>query len=316
MPEHAGAAVTVGRYDGVHRGHQASIRHLRRLADTLGAPAGVVTVEGDWSGRGRRLTSLDHRLELLARTGIVDWVWVVSSDAMDGRPTESIVRQVLVDHVRPRAVCVPETFRLGTADYATLQRLGDENGFDVVPVDDALEDQSRPDRVCSSARVAELLLEGDVVGAARLLGRPHEMRGVVELGDQRGRTLGFPTANIPIPDTLVIPAEGVYAGYFIGDDAVVRPTAISLGRRPTFYPEGHELLEAHLLDFDGDLYGQPARVLFVHRLRRQRRFASVDQLVQQLHRDIARTRGLLGTPDPREVRPAAQPHSRVATARP
>jgi riboflavin kinase / FMN adenylyltransferase len=142
--------------------------------------------------------------------------------------------------------------------------------------------------------VSRLLSAGQVAVAADLLGRPHEMRGTVELGDQRGRTLGFPTANLAIPSSLVIPAEGVYAGRFVGADGLARPAAISLGRRPTFYRDGVELLEAHLLDFGGDLYGQPARVQFLARLRPQRRFDDVHDLVAQLHRDVEAVRAVCG----------------------
>jgi riboflavin kinase / FMN adenylyltransferase len=287
------AAVAVGAYDGVHRGHQVCLRHLREVADDRGLAAGVVTFD-EPPGTDRRLTTLDHRLELLEQTRMVDYVWVLPH-AGESRPAtaEAFVREVLVDQVGAKAVAVSHHFGLGydpEADVALLERMGAELGFDVVGLESALAELDD----VSIAHVTELLSAGDVAGAARLLGRPHEMRGVVELGDQRGRTLGFPTANMAIPSTLVIPCEGVYAGHFIAEDGVARPTAISLGRRPTFYKQGHELLEAHLLDFDGDLYGQHVRVQFVEHLRGQQRFESIDELVSQLHRDIARARDILG----------------------
>jgi riboflavin kinase/FMN adenylyltransferase len=124
--------------------------------------------------------------------------------------------------------------------------------------------------------------------AATILGRPHEVRGRVERGDARGRDLGFPTANVAVPEQICLPADGVFVGTFIGDDGVERPAAISLGRRPTFYAEsGMLLLEAHLLDFEGDLYGQNARVRFLHRLRGQERFETVEALIDQMARDVA-----------------------------
>jgi riboflavin kinase/FMN adenylyltransferase len=287
------SAVAVGAYDGVHRGHQVCLRHLREVADTRGLAAGVVTFD-EPPNAPRRLTTLDHRLELLEQTRMVDYVWVLPHDGAERPPTaEAFVRDVLVERVGAKAVAVSHHFGLGYdagADVATLERLGAELGIDVVELESALAELDD----VSIANVTELLSRGDVAGAARLLGRPHEMRGVVELGDQRGRTLGFPTANMSIPSTLVIPSEGVYAGWFIAEDGVPRPTALSLGRRPTFYKQGHELLEAHVLDFDGDLYGQQVRVQFVEHLRGQQRFDSIDGLVSQLHRDVARAREILG----------------------
>jgi riboflavin kinase/FMN adenylyltransferase len=289
------AAVAVGSYDGVHRGHQVVLRHLREVADDRGLAAGVVTFD-EPPNTPRHLTTLDHRLELLEQTRMLDYVWVLPHEGAERPATaEDFVKDVLVGQVGAKAVSVSRQFGLGyepERDVEVLERLGGELGFDVVALETALTEVEAMST--SGAEVSALLSVGDVAAATERLGRPHEMRGVVELGDQRGRTLGFPTANMAIPDTLVIPCEGVYAGYFIGDDGVARPTAISLGRRPTFYKEGHELLEAHLLDFDGDLYGQHARVQFVEHLRGQQRFGSIDELVAQLHRDIARAREILG----------------------
>ena len=134
------------------------------------------------------------------------------------------------------------------------------------------------------------------MGPNELLGRPHEVRGVVVEGDRRGRELGFPTANVALTTDTCLPADGIYAGRFRGADGVWRPAAISLGRRPTFYEhQERSLLEAHLLDFDGDLYGQEAAVQFVEHLRGEQRFDSIDDLVAQMRRDVARAREILGT---------------------
>jgi riboflavin kinase/FMN adenylyltransferase len=126
-----------------------------------------------------------------------------------------------------------------------------------------------------------------------MLGRPHEVRGTVERGDARGRELGFPTANVGVPANICLPLDGVYAGMFSGTDGISHPAAISAGRRPTFYAEaGMFLVEAYVLDFDGDLYGQKARVRFTHRLRGQERFDDVTDLVAQMHRDVEAVRRL------------------------
>jgi len=137
-------------------------------------------------------------------------------------------------------------------------------------------------------------VEGDLDLANRLLGRDYEVRGVVALGDKRGRELGFPTANVSVPGDILLPADGIYAGWFERPDGSVHASAISLGRRPTFYVEAHvSLLEAHLLDFDGDLYGEHAKVRFVVRLRDEVRFDSVEALVEQIGRDVEQARELL-----------------------
>jgi riboflavin kinase/FMN adenylyltransferase len=149
--------------------------------------------------------------------------------------------------------------------------------------------------VYSSTRIRELLAEGDVAGAAELLGRAHEVRGRVEEGDRRGRDLGFPTANLMVPTRICLPADGIYAGTFVGPDEVERVAAISLGRRPTFYEHAEaSLLEAYVLDFDGDLYGADVKVRFLERLRGEERFDSVDALVAQMERDVEATRRVVG----------------------
>jgi riboflavin kinase/FMN adenylyltransferase len=148
----------------------------------------------------------------------------------------------------------------------------------------------------SSTRIRTLVAAGDVVGAARLLGRPHEVRGTVVHGDGRGgRVLGFPTANMMIDDAIALPADGIYAGYFTRADGSVHPAAISVGRRPTFYEPGTAsvLVEAYLLHFDGDLYGELSRVSFVCRLRDERQFDSVDALIAQMHQDAAEAERVL-----------------------
>jgi riboflavin kinase/FMN adenylyltransferase len=146
----------------------------------------------------------------------------------------------------------------------------------------------------SSTRVRTLLAGSDVEGAAAILGRPHEVRGTVERGDGRGRDLGFPTANVAVPGRVCLPDDGVYAGTFTGADGVERTAAISLGRRPTFYADaGLRLLEAYVLDFDGDLYDEPARVRFRHHLRRQERFRDVEALIDQMRLDVEETRRLV-----------------------
>jgi riboflavin kinase/FMN adenylyltransferase len=178
-----------------------------------------------------------------------------------------------------------------------LKQMGAELGFEVLGLGLVPVEGDATGQPYSSTRVRELLAWGDVAEAARLLGRPprpHEARGTVEQGDQRGRELGFPTANVAVPARTCLPADGIYAGTFVDGAEVERPCAISLGRRPTFYEDAdRSLLEAPLLDFDGDLYGQAVKVRFVDHIRPELRFDSVDELVAQMSRDVEATRRVL-----------------------
>jgi riboflavin kinase/FMN adenylyltransferase len=171
--------------------------------------------------------------------------------------------------------------------------MGARLGFRVVGL--GLVEQPGVDVPVSSTAIRRLLATGDVAAAGRLLGRAHEVRGVVTPGDRRGRELGFPTANVAVPSEILLPADGIYAGWYVRPDGRAHPAAISLGRRPTFYEHADaSLLEAYLLDFDGDLYGERARVCFVDRLRGEERFDSAAALAAQAARDVEAARSVLG----------------------
>ena len=303
-PTHAttarGAVVTIGAYDGVHRGHQAVLRLVHELAAARDLDAVVLTfathpayvVRPD--SAPKLLTTLDQKLELLAATGHVDRTCVLTFDeTRAAESAEAFVRELLVERLGARVVVVGADFHFGNArqgNVALLDELGTELGFEAIGLSLIAADHAP----ISSTRIRALLAEGDVRSAAELLGRPHELRGVVVQGDQRGRTLGFPTANVALPTEMALPADGIYAGIFRGADGVERMTAINLGRRPTFYESAeHSLLEAHVLDFDGDLYGQEVSVRFVERLRGEAKFDSVDALVTQMEADCAQARVVL-----------------------
>jgi riboflavin kinase / FMN adenylyltransferase len=299
-----GCVATIGAFDGVHLGHRHVIAQVRELAAARGVPSAVVTFDRHPASVVRPesapglLTDLDQKLELLAETG-VDVVVVVQFDQERSHESaEDFVATVLVDLLRVRAVIVGADFHFGyqrAGNVALLEKLGMLGaGFEVVGVELYAEQGTSGGEAISSTKIRALLREGDVVGAAQLLGRWHEVRGVVGHGDQRGRELGFPTANVTMPSEIVMPADGVYAGWYLRPDGTRHPAALSLGRRPTFYEEADlSLLEAFLLDFDGDLYEEAARVAFVAPLRGQMRFASVDELIAQMGRDVARTREIL-----------------------
>jgi riboflavin kinase/FMN adenylyltransferase len=276
------------------------LAQARRLSSTVLTfdrhPAEVVRP----AAAPKLLTTLDQKLELLDATGSVDECLVLAFDeARSKEPAEDFVGEVLAGVLDARLVVVGADFHFGYkrhGDVALLQRMGAELGFEALGLGLVASPESADAAAAgglpySSTRARELLALGDVGSAALILGRPHEVRGRVERGDQRGRELGFPTANVAVPERVCLPADGVYAGTYIGEDGVERSAAISLGRRPTFYAEsGLLLLEAYVLDFDGDLYGQAARVRFHRRLRGQERFDSVDDLIAQMTRDVAAVR--------------------------
>jgi riboflavin kinase/FMN adenylyltransferase len=299
-------AVTIGAYDGVHVGHRLVIERVRRVAAEQSLASAVVTFDQHPASvvrpesAPRLLTDLDQKLELLGETG-VDYVLVVRFDeARSHESAEDFVREVLVGCLNTRAVVVGHDFHFGyrrRGNVPLLQTMGAELGFDVTGL--RLFPGGPGDLPVSSTRIRELLSAGAVEEATSLLGRPHQVRGVVTRGDQRGRVLGFPTANVAVPDMIAVPADGVYAGWYLRPDGVRRPAALSLGRRPTFYTDADlALLEAYVLDFDGDLYGEAARVEFVAHLRGQARFSSVEDLVAQMGHDVVVTRQVLGIPDP------------------
>jgi riboflavin kinase/FMN adenylyltransferase len=300
-----GRAVAIGAFDGVHLGHQAVLRLVRDLSRARGLTSTVLTFDRHPAevvrpgSAPKLLTTLEQKLELLEATDAVDECLVLAFDeARSKEPAEDFVAELLAGVLGARLVVVGADFHFGYrrhGDVALLQRMGAELGFEVLGLGlvASPESEEAPDGGVpySSTRARTLLAHGDVELAAGILGRPHEVRGRVEEGDHRGRELGFPTANVAVPERSCLPADGVYVGTFIGADRIERPAALSLGRRPTFYAEsGMLLLEAFLLDFDGDLYGQAARLRFLHRLRAQERFDTVDALVDRMNRDVEATR--------------------------
>tara|TARA_B100001778_G_scaffold248425_1_gene208666 strand:- start:3111 stop:3935 length:825 start_codon:yes stop_codon:yes gene_type:complete len=236
------------------------------------------------------LCDLDHKLELLAETG-VDYTLVVEFTPEQAEvPAEMFARQVLVDCLQARAVVVGADFHFGQGrrgNVETLGAVGEEFGYEVVGLP-LVKQLTGEGEVISSTSIRAALSEGDVEKAHRLLGRPFEVRGVVTPGDRRGRTIGFPTANIPTTPDLQVPADGVYAAWYVRDDGAQYPAAVNIGKRPTFYDDAERsLIEAHLIGFRGDLYGESAKVRFVRRLRGEKKFDGVDSLKQQLVKDVA-----------------------------
>lgn len=302
-----GHAVTIGTYDGVHIGHQTVIGATRRLATERGLRTAVVTFHPHPASVLRpesappMLTDIDQRLGLLARAG-VDTTVVVAFDADQATETaEDFVRRVLVEALGAKVIVVGDDFHFGKGregNVELLTDLGRRYDFEVIGLD-LLAQPDRVDASVSSTAVRLAVADGDVRAAARLLGRYHEVRGPVVTGDQRGRTIGFPTANVAVPREMALPADAVYAAWYLRPDGSVHPSAVNIGKRPTFYDNAeHSLMEAHLLDFDGDLYGEPARVCFVEKLRGEQRFDGIEAIRAQLATDIAAAREVLRLASP------------------
>ena len=306
-PEHVttgarGAAVTIGAYDGVHLGHRHVLGILRSMATERDLDTVVVTFDRHPATVVRpesaplQLTDLEQKLELLAATGVDATVVVAFDEARANESAEDFVTEVLVGALGARLVVVGGDFHFGhgrKGNVAMLTDMGEEHGFETVGVELAGDDGGH---AVSSTRIRGLLAEGDVRGAAALLGRHHQVRGTVVAGDGRGGAeLGLPTANVALPEGLAVPAEGIYACFYERPGGPALPAAVSFGHRPTFGGDAAPLLEAHLIDFSGDLYGEEARVCFVERLRPEERFDSVPALVAQMHADVERARELLAT---------------------
>ena len=299
-------ALTIGAYDGVHLGHRAVLAEVRRRAEELGTASAVVTFDRHPAqvvrpdSAPRLLTDLNQKLELLESTG-VDLAVVIHFDRE--RAAESaphFVQAVLADGLGARMVVVGEDFHFGhrrQGNVDLLTEMGATLGFSVIGHHlvgrDGLD--ARDEMQVSSTAIRRALVEGRLVDANAMLGRPHEMRGPVVEGDRRGRQIGFPTANVAIAPEILYPADGIYAGWLTRPNGESLAAAIYVGNRPTFYADAAAtVLEVHCLDWSGDLYDELVAVTFVARLRGDARFDSIDELTAQLAVDCAGARLRLG----------------------
>ena len=294
--------VTIGAYDGVHLGHRAVISQVRSRAGELGAAGVVVTFDRHPASVVRPesapklLTDAAQKLELLASTGVDATLVVPFDTATSTEAPADFVRRVLVDALAVRGVIVGEDFHFGHkrgGNVALLREMSSRHDFEVTPVR-LVPRSDGVDEAVSSSAIRRALAGGDMKRASAMLGRDHEVRGTVVRGDQRGHSIGFPTANVEVDPDICLPADGVYAGRVALPDGTRHVAAVNLGRRPTFHDRAdHSLLEAHLLGFEGDLYGKELRVSFAEFLRGERKFAGVDDLRAQLQHDIAHVRAAL-----------------------
>ncbi|PWD50069.1 bifunctional riboflavin kinase/FAD synthetase [Serinibacter arcticus] len=298
------SVVTIGNFDGVHRGHAEVLGHVVEQARARGAIAVAMTFDPHPAAVHRpgdapvQLTGLADKLELIEQAGI-DAVLVVGYTAdFAAQSPEQFVRRYLVDTLRPVLVVVGHDVRFGagnSGDRETMAELGRLHGFEVQVLDDVA---STDERRWSSTWARELLEAGRVDELAGVLGRCHTMRGAVVHGDARGRLLGFPTANLDPASSGAVPADGVYAGWLVRDDGTRLPAAVSVGTNPTFDGLARRV-EAHVIGrTDLDLYGEEVVVVFVSMLRPTWRFDDVDALVVQMHADCAQALEVLGVTGP------------------
>ncbi|HEY2793414.1 MAG TPA: bifunctional riboflavin kinase/FAD synthetase [Micromonosporaceae bacterium] len=294
------SVVTIGVYDGVHRGHQQIIRYAVERAAALGVASVVVTFDPHPSEVVRPgshpavLTEAARKASLIESLGVDVLCVVQFTPAFSQLPAEAFVHDVLVENLHASAVVVGENFRFGhraAGDVALLRSLGRTFGFSVEGAPLVAEG----DVVFSSTYIRACVDAGDVARAAIALGRPHRIEGVVVRGDQRGRELGFPTANLMCAPHVAIPADGVYAAW-LRSRGKTYAAAVSIGTNPTF--AGLERrVEAYLLDFDGDLYGERVGLDFVERLRGQIRYDGPEKLIEQISLDVEQVRSVLENMD-------------------
>jgi len=293
--------VTIGNFDGVHLGHQHVVRRAVEVAGEVGVDD-VVAVTFDPhpiavlrpEHAPPTLTTIDERLALLEEAGVDDVLVVPFSREIADWTPEEFIDRIVVGALHAKAVVVGANFRFGNraaGDCATLREAGATRDFVV----EGITLDGGP-QVWSSTYVRNCLAAGDVAGAAEALGRPFTVRGRVVKGDERGRELGFPTANVPTNGLVAAPADGVYAGWLKRlDTGEEYPAAISVGTNPTFDGERERRVESYVLDrSDLELYGAEVEVAFVERLRGMVRFDGVDKLVETMHDDVRRAREILG----------------------
>ncbi|MBC8142861.1 MAG: bifunctional riboflavin kinase/FAD synthetase [Armatimonadetes bacterium] len=289
-------AVTMGVFDGVHRGHQALLAETVRVADAHGYAPTALTFDPHPSAlfaparTPLLLSTMDERTALLRKHGVTDVIIAPFDRALAALTPDEFVKQWLVDRLRARFVIVGDDFRFGcdrSGDTAFLRRAGQTHGFETVTVAPVFVDGVP----CRSTIIRQMLTGGQVESAQTLLGRPFTLTGTIAHGRKLGRTIGFPTANLQTAPGILVPGAGVYAGRATVAGAT-HLAAISIGTNPTVTPGADALrtVEAFLLDFGGDIYGETLTITFDRFLRGTEKYDSLDTLVAQMHRDVARVR--------------------------
>ena len=271
--------VAIGTFDGVHLGHREVIRGADTVLTFDPHPLAVIHPEAT----PKLIASRAVKRDLIASLGVAEMVVIPFDRGFSEQTAEEFVGDVLIDRLGATRVSVGENFRFGKGARGTADFLRSHDEFEtrVVPLVEVAGE------TVSSSHIRGLIAAGDVKAAAEFLGEPFLFEGEVVTGDRRGRTLGMPTANLVPDDAFVCPGHGVYAAFAAG-----YPAAVNVGVRPTFDTGRGLLVEAHLIGFDGDLYGQQLRIAFLERMRGEKRFDSVDELVEQMQRDVAEAQGI------------------------
>lgn len=277
VPDGRRRKVAIGTFDGVHLGHREVIRGNDTVLTFDPHPATVVRPDK----APKLLNPYTVKRDLIGGLGVEELVVIPFDKEFSGKEAEEFVREVLIDRLQAEVVSVGDNFHFGKGARGTPDFLRSHDEFETRQVG-LIEVGGEP---VSSSRIRALVEAGDVAAASDLLGGPFLFEAEVAHGDKRGRELGMPTANLRPDPGLVCPAHGVYAAWAHG-----HPAAVNVGVRPTFGEDNVLLVEAYLLDFEGDLYGEPLRIAFLERLRGEERFESVEALVEQMGRDVERTR--------------------------
>ncbi|MGP0101738.1 MAG: bifunctional riboflavin kinase/FAD synthetase [Solirubrobacteraceae bacterium] len=277
-------SVAVGTFDGVHVGHREVIKGADSVLTFDPHPVSVVSPQHT----PKLLTTLERKAELVASLGVRELIVIPFDREFASRSAGEFIDDVLVGALGARQVAIGENFRFGHKAQGDPPLLSADERFATI-VHPLLEVDGE---IVSSSHIRGLVLAGEVAEADRLLGASFELRGEVVHGDQRGRELGFPTANLIPDEALACPGHGVYACLAESEALGTLPAAVSIGVRPTFNTGRGELIEAYILDFDGDLYGSRLRLRFLERLRGERRFEDPAALIEQMHRDVQRARVL------------------------
>ncbi|OZB06298.1 MAG: riboflavin biosynthesis protein RibF [Idiomarina sp. 34-48-12] len=295
-PKHRGCVLTIGNFDGVHLGHQAVLAQVKAQALARGVPATVMTFEPQPQELFQpdkapaRLTNFREKHMALREQGIDRHIVIEFNRKFSNLPAREFIERVLVEMLGVQFLVVGDDFRFGhgrEGDFAMLQRAGAELGFEVVDTQSYRQQQQR----VSSTAIRQCLSDGDFTHAAAMLGRPYAFEGRVVHGEKKGRTIGFPTANIQLK-RLHSPLQGVFAVQVQCNDGKMHAGVANIGRRPTLNGERVQL-EVHLFDFAGDLYGQQLRVMPTHFIRAEKKFADFAQLQQQIAADAEKARTIL-----------------------
>ncbi len=296
-PIHRGCVATIGNFDGVHLGHQAVFHNLIEKGRSLNLPSAVISFEPQPQeyfapdAAPARLTRLREKLQAIAQAGVDRVLLLEFNRRLAAMKARDFVERILIHGLGIRFLYVGDDFRFGKGrhgDFQMLSELGANHGFQV---EDMHTFRVSEDRV-SSTRVREALTRGDLQTAARLLGRSYGICGRIAHGDKRGRTIGFPTANLDL-HRRVSPLRGVYAVQVHGLNAGALPGVANIGNRPTVQGDPRFLLEVHLFDFSREIYGEHVEVSFVHKLRDEKKFDSFEELRRQIQQDAWQARNLL-----------------------